>query len=260
MALRLGCFIPFLLAVALASSLRASPSSLSLHTWHYDPQTHVVTVVLENTSQKDITAYQFTARIDYTDGTSSLTNNFRQFFVEKKYHDLMLLPGASKNEVLVLLPGATKDELLPVAKDVTNVSISVDLVAFSDLSADVQNEAAFSHLIAVRKAEAMATRRVDEVIRQSLTTSSPSQIALTELERLSKVYNAKIEGRSEVESAENLYMRLQLSEAIAALRGAPQAASEQNVTESVYLENFVKPREDRAAATELHAGLTRVPR
>ena len=106
----------------------------------------------------------------------------------------------------------------------------------------------------------MAIRRVDEVITQSLTTDAPSQTALTELERLSKVYNAKIEARSEKENAESLCMRFQLAEVIAVLKGAPHAASEQNVTESAYLEDYVKPREDRAAAIELHAGLTRAPR
>jgi hypothetical protein len=232
---------------------------IAMQTWHYDQQTHVVTVALTNTSQKDITAYQFTARIDYADGTSSLANKFRQFSVEKKDHDLMLLPDAPKNQVLVLLPGATKDELLPVTKNVTNVSILVDLVAFSDLTAEVHNEAAFNSLIAMRKAEAMAVRLVNEIIRQSLTTSAPSQNALTELERLRKVYNAKIEARSEKENAENLCMRFQLSGTIETLKGAANAAREQNITESAYLENFMKQREDGAAASELHAGLTRVP-
>jgi hypothetical protein len=259
-AIMLACIL-FQCVLAVAWG-QGPPSNfgIAMQTWHYDPQTHVVTVALTNTSQKDITAYQFTARMDYADGTSSLTNSFRQFSVEKKDHDLMLLPEAPKNQVLVLLPGATKDELLPVAKDVTNVSILVGLVAFSDLSANVQDERAFNRLIAMRKAEAMAIRRVNEIIRQSLTTSAPSQNALTELERLSKVYNAKIEARSEEENAENLCMRFQLSGTIATLKGAANAVREQNMTESVYLENFVKQREERAAASELHAGLTRVPR
>src|SRR5277367_1889041 len=88
------------LAVARAQGPPARIGAIDAQTWHYDPQTHFVTVALTNTSQKDITAYQFTARIDYIDGTSSLTNKFRQFWLEKKYHDLMLLPDTSKNQVL----------------------------------------------------------------------------------------------------------------------------------------------------------------
>jgi hypothetical protein len=250
----------FLRCVLAAAWAQGPPSSfgIAMQAWHYDPETHVVTVALTNRSQKDITAYQFTARIDYADGTSSLTNEFRHFSLEKKDHDLMLLPGAPRDQVLVLLPGATKDELLPVTKDVTNVSISVGLVAFSDLSAEVHDEAAFRQVIAIRKGRAAAIRNINEVIKRALASDAPSQAAVTELEELSKDYKDKINAQTEEEGAVNVSMRLLLQEVIPQIKRAPQSAQEESLTESAYLENYVKAREERAAALDAHAQLTRV--
>jgi len=240
---RRGYFLLLLLFV-LPAALRAAPPQVKgavVQTWHYDPQSHVVTVRILNASGKGITAYHFTILMNHPDGTNSNSNKLGSFPFE-----------------YALLPGATKDELFPVGKEVTNVSVSVDLVCYADQTVEGSDEATLRKLIAMRKEGAAAIRRVNEVIKQALTDSNPSQAALAELERLSKVYHAKMEARGEEEAAMNTAMYFQLAEVIGTLKRVPELAAEGHLSESAYLENYAKEREDLAVASELHSHLTRV--
>src|SRR5258707_11831385 len=151
---------PYLLLflAVLAVPLRASPPiGAPVHTWHYDPQTNLVTATVVNLSRTDITAYNSSIKETYADGhvnSHELLSEFAGMMgfvqefngtrdeadIRKRFGDGLFHPGGSRNEIVGVQPGLQNFEAL------------IDVASYTDQTAEATNDAALQRLLEGRKA------------------------------------------------------------------------------------------------------------
>jgi hypothetical protein len=244
-------------AFAPAQSLRASPPiGVVVQTWHYDPTTKVVTIRLVNTTQKDILAWNLSITETFADGSTS------NHEVMTDLLDRMLTAQQAKGTVEearitqrfgngTFAAGAGFDQNIPEPKAVTNMQIVVDMVAYADRTADVQNEKAFAQVIAYRQGELLALQQANEVIQQALSGPNASEAAATELKRRFNVVRAQNFADGDPQSYEASHFQA----AISSLQNAGRLSSTQ---QTEYLKKDVVMRQQRIALAEPHAQLTKM--
>jgi hypothetical protein len=141
-----------------------------------------LTIHVANTSGKDITAYNLSVTEKYTDGTSNFSERSQDFM------------GALVAGLPVFTSGSTRQDVIHETKDVLDVTATVDVVAYSDLTADVSNNRAFARLMTSRKGNVLALQKSNEVIERMLAdpnVSDPGKSSADEIERLVTVLSAK---------------------------------------------------------------------
>src|SRR5258707_7508134 len=141
------CVSPFI------PSVRASPPiGAVVQSWHYDPLKTVLILRVLNISHKDITAYDISMTVKYADGTT----NFSE--VRTDFLPLMatMQGGADDNMRRqfgngTFEAGTSRDDTLgDQPKQVVDVTATLDVVAYADRTADMQNEPALDHLVGFR--------------------------------------------------------------------------------------------------------------
>jgi hypothetical protein len=228
-------FFALAVLILLAQSLRASPPiGAEVQNWHYDPLAKALTVRVENTSQKDITAFNLSVTEKYADGTSN--------FSERTTDYLPLMASVSQFEELrqqhgngTFAAGTSRDVTIPEPKDVADVSIIPDVVVYADLTADVTNERAFNHIVDGRKEVALATQQANQALKDALAAPDPKGAAVKELTRLADVAKGSGNGLAEI-----------------TLRGVAQ-----NVKRADDLAPLIKDGEARTALYASHSQLVR---
>ena len=164
--------------------LRASPGAVTL-SWDYDATAKVVTIHLLNATNKDITAYAINVTIMHPDGNADTTERIADFL------PLMAsnadVPGNDKG---TFAAGTSFDTPVPQTKEVTNVIIVLDVVAYLDGTAEVHNKEVFDHILAMRKALLLATQQASQAITKALTSPDPKTAAVEEIKRLADVAKA----------------------------------------------------------------------
>jgi hypothetical protein len=179
--------------------LRASPLiGAVVQTWHYDSQTHVVTVRILNTSQKDITAFNLSLKITGQNGVSQyqwsrdLINTavvLERFKGTASEQALRQERGDGKIPI-----GGSYDEKIPVQPGLTDFEAVLDVVAFSDKTAEATNTAALQRLIDQRKAIALSIQKADEIVRSVIsdsTVTTPHVAATVQVQKLLDAWKAK---------------------------------------------------------------------
>jgi len=207
----------------------------------YDPVKHEVDVRFYNSSKHDVTAYNYSLRMDYADGTSRVEDRGTEFQVSQEFGNYLFLAGATKDQTI---PEP------PQSKTVTRVVGTVDVVVYDDRTAEVVNEAAFNRLIARRSATARAVQKIEDILEQALSATDPPAAALTELDNLRKTYAAK-EG---LKNTEDGAMEHQLRSTIAnlnRLRGGKSLTLEQ-------LKAYIAHLERESNAVNLHSQVRRL--
>jgi len=116
--------------------------------------------LLHNTSHKDITAYSITLTEKFADGTTHTS--------ERSTDLLELALGGGGG----FPAGTSRDEILPETNPVTDVVATLDVVAYSDGTADVLNQRAFKNLVGMRKANAAAAQKISDVATQAPTVEA----------------------------------------------------------------------------------------
>ena len=190
-----------LLAFAFASSLRASPPiGAVVQTWHYDPLSNIVTLKIVNTSHKDVTAYNISIKETYADGHVNthellceyagkmvLVQEFKgtpdEAEIRKQLGDGVSHPGESQNEIIGVQPG------------LQNFEAVVDVVAYTDQTAEATNNAALQRLLEGRKASVASTQMANEIIKAALADpndANPAATAAKEIEDRIAVWNTQI--------------------------------------------------------------------
>jgi hypothetical protein len=183
--------IGFVLLVTLAAwafasqSLRASPPiGAVVQTWHYDAQTNLVTATVVNVSHKDITAFNIAIKETYADGHVNSHELLEEYaglvgFVEeakgtadeadirKQFGDGLFHPGESRNEIIGVQPGL---------KDFAAV---VDVVAYTDQTAEATNNDGLQRLLEERKASIASTQMANEIIQAALADPNDADPAAT---------------------------------------------------------------------------------
>lgn len=172
------------LSLAFAWSLRASPPGL-IHSWTYNSTTKTVTIHLHNSSGKDITGYAMSVTIVHPDASTETSERIEDSL------PLMAskadLPG---NDNGTFAAGTSLDQPIPQTKDVTNVIIVLDVVAYLDGTAEVHNKEVFNHILAMRKALLLATQQANQAISKALTSPDPKTAVVEEIKRLADVAKA----------------------------------------------------------------------
>lgn len=245
MTKRLPYFMFALLFLTLAVPLRASPPGLGVvvQSAEYDPAKDEITVRFYNSTKQDVTAYNFSVRIDYADGTTRLDDLLRE------------LPPGETDPRLTFVAGTTREEKLPQFgqfgvqhPQITRVVSVVDMVAYADLTAEATNEAAFNRLLEHRKADSAALQEINDALKRSLSAENPPKAALAELEKLAKKCTPKGNTGNALEAA----MGLELGGTIQNIRRASGTVSIAQFTE------YVKDHDSRLAAMKTNSELRRI--
>lgn len=175
------------LSLACTFTLRAGPPGAVVQGWHYDPAKNALTVHVVNTSDKDITVYNLSVTVKFTDGTQSSSELYNDYL--PLMASIKVSPGlAAKYGNGTFTPGSSKDEIIlnPVPKPISNVIAEVDVAAYSDGLVDSFNKQALAHVLARRKGELLALQKANQIIKQS----ADQKTAAADLKRLADVAHA----------------------------------------------------------------------
>jgi hypothetical protein len=194
-----------------------------IESWHYDAGQKTLTLHLVNHSHKVVTAFNISFAEKYADGTTNpwhaegIPHNLRDsqrmedelnLFIQsqderRRGHGIAVsgpvvngqirMPGPPTS---VFAAGTTRDYVLMRGeeKDVADIEAVVDVVAYADGTADVQNDRAFRNLMAERKGPLLAMQKVVEVIKGVLAdpmVSSPIAEVLRALKPLADAGQTK---------------------------------------------------------------------
>ncbi len=236
-----------------ASSLRASPPiGAVVQTWHYDPQSNAVTATIVNTSQKDITGYNITLKETYANGgvrnhemlfdyvgrivlVQEAKGTVDEALFRQQFGDGLFHPGESKNEIFGVQPGL---------KDFVAV---VDVVAYTDQTAETTNSDGLQRLLAHRKAVVASTRAANEIIKAALADpndADPIATAATKLQQRITVWNSQQHTTLDLEAGE---MRGVVAEL--------KAISARSTNKRDALQQYVARENARVATLSPHAEL-----
>jgi hypothetical protein len=127
----------FVLVVLLFSAhmARSAPvTGAAVQTWHYDPQTNMVTLQIVNTSHKDITGYNIALKETYADGHVRNHEFMSDFVGTIKF--LEDVKGTADEARIrkemgdgLFHPGEVREELIGVEPGLKDLQAVVDVVA-----------------------------------------------------------------------------------------------------------------------------------
>ena len=157
-------------AVVQTSHFAQKPMGMVVVTTDYNSATKVTTLHFVNTSQKEVTAINFTLEIPMADGTISTANEMGTDWLRS---------GAGTG----ILPGGHYDFDLP-PRDEGRIDATVDVVIYSDNTAEVRNQRAFQAIVAARKAEVVAKQKINEFINDALANVPRGQRGAIVLDKL----------------------------------------------------------------------------
>jgi hypothetical protein len=140
---------------------RSAPiTDVSLGRWQYDAGGQQVSVPITNNSQKTITAFNLSLKVtaggqvsEYQTGHDFLGNRLLQ----EHYQDTPKEAFGTAS----IPPGKTYMERIAVPMDFESISVALDMVAFSDRTAEADNVGALDRLIEQRKAIAASIEKVN---------------------------------------------------------------------------------------------------
>ena len=167
--MRIAAFLVFTIGAYGQSSAAIKGLKVLLST--FDPQTRIVKVIFINDSHADITAYGVFIQKSYHNSqgaswTSSATWG-RDFARPGAYHQMktrerLALPVLSNQPIH---PGQTIEESSDLSgeQDLVSATIQIDMVAYSNGTAEVENEVTFQRLLISRQADLLAAQKAAEI-------------------------------------------------------------------------------------------------
>lgn len=247
---------PAVFCIVFAPSLTAAPIGAAIQTWHYDPQTKVVTATVVNLSHKDITAYNISIKETYTDGHVNthellceyagkmvLVEEFKgtpdEAEIRKQLGDGLLHPGESRDEIIGVQPG------------LQNFEAVIDVVAYTDQTAETTNNAALQRLVEGRKASVASTQMANEIIKAALadpTDTDPAATAAKNIRGRIAAWNAQKHTTVDFEPG----VAMSVVDELRAMSSRPLTDKRNALTQ------YLTKSEKRLAALSPHADLTKI--
>lgn len=181
------CFVLALLVALATVSWAQSPIGAAVQTWHLDPATNTVTLKIVNRSHKDITAFNIAIKETYTDG------HVNEHELLEELAGKMVAENNLYNES-GFHPGELRDELLPVAPGLTNVEAVIDVVTYTDGTADSANKDGLQRIVDERKAMVATKVMARDIIRAALADPNdgdPSTTASQKMRDHAKAWKAR---------------------------------------------------------------------
>src|SRR6266853_2984855 len=182
--MRLRSVIPLLMLFFVASISQAATSGAYVENIRFEKQSRIAYLRIVNTSTKDISGLNLSIDVTYESGPYHYE---RILDLAAKMVDSQKV-GAADNGALH--PGATMEERLdlPARGGPNNhalaVTAKIDLVAYADSTVEVNNEAALSRLVSLRKNRMLADQKAAEIINEAAAdsvTPDPRGVALARL-------------------------------------------------------------------------------
>jgi len=227
----------------IAIPLRGSPIGAVVQGTRYDAARQVVTLDLLNTSHKEISAYSLLVRIIRPDGTASAWEyggDFLPFMSENSGN------GAFK-------PGALITVDVPLdQQQIQSASASVDVVVYSDGTADVLDQEMFATIIAKRKGAMLGLQKANELLTTALADPNdphPSLTAAEKIKALAKQYQIHPPTGAEFEV-------VGLLDAATNISNAPKLPTGRSEKEDAYLKTLIRRHQDRISVMLPHTQLT----
>lgn len=149
-------------AAALAPNPASIPSPIigaKVESVKLDPSGQTSTVRIRNLSDKTITAFDFVIQ-STPSGRPPQISDF-------SYSLRDLLPGTHVTPIEGIAPGKSHDEVLHISS--AGVAVDLDVVVYSDATAEFSNREMFIQIMAGRKALADAAGETADIIRGSLS-------------------------------------------------------------------------------------------
>jgi hypothetical protein len=149
----------------------------------FDPQTRTVKVIFINDSPADITAYGVFLEKSYQNNQRAAWTGGaawgRDFVRPAAHQPIDTKQGARPRSNQPIHPGQTAEESSDLSgeKDLVDASMRIDMVAYSDGTAEVENEVTFRRLLISRQADLLAARKAAEIGTSVLSNKGNSPLA-----------------------------------------------------------------------------------
>ena len=177
-------------------------TGVSVENIRFEKQSRIAFLRIVNTSTKDVTGLNLSIEVTYQNG---------QYHYERVLDFAAKMVSAQKaglGDNGALHPGTTLEERLdlPIRGGLDNrplaVTAQVDLVAYTDLLVEGNNEPALSRLVSLRKNRILADQKAAELINEAAANSvtpNPGGVAVSQLRALLEQAKRK-EGEHELET------------------------------------------------------------
>lgn len=194
--LRMTCFLrtAAFLAITIGASGQSSTAikGVKILSSNFDPQTHIAKLIFKNDSHTDITAYGVFIQKHYQNSqgakwTSSAAWG-RDFVRPAAYNQIetrkrFTLPALPNQPIH---PGLTAEESSDLSgeQNLVSASIQIDMVAYSNGTAEVENEVTFQRLLISRRADLLAAKKAAEIGTSVLSNKGDPHPCATLIARL----------------------------------------------------------------------------
>lgn len=248
----------FLLCIAFAVPLRASPPlGAVVDSWHFDPQTRMLTIRIANISEKDITAYNMSITETFADLSVSSTDQLTDMLsAVVAVQQAKGTPDEDRirNELGngTLQAHQTRERLFgPYSKVVTNFQATIDVVAYADGSAETTNVPALARLREHRNGELRSYQKANQILKEVLadsTIQTGGEVA-RRLEKFLADWEAQRPNSIDMETAP-------IEAMVGDLKRAPMAAKGEHLSETEYLHQYAAHTDEHVSFLSLHSQLT----
>jgi hypothetical protein len=237
------CSFQVALLILLAQSLRASPIGAVIQGFRYDAARQIVTFDLLNASHKEISAYSLSVRVTHPDGSVGTWEYGGDF-----------LPFMSTNGGAgALAPGAIVQVAVPVGNEVQAASATVNVVVYTDGTADGFDPKVLGIIAAKRKGAIRGLEKANELLQEALANPNdahPSLTVVSKLKALAKQYEVHAPTGAEFDAAGLLGAATNIS-------NAPRSPAGRSENEDEYLRSLIKRHQDRISLMQPHTQLTK---
>ncbi len=257
-----------------------------IESWRYDPAQKAVILHLVNRSNKDVTAFNISIAEKYADGSTDHTDgtpsdihdhqmmedmlgrmiNIQMGVVSHGGGTLVMGPARDVGAMLrqgvsangTFAAGTSRDYPDLVSKDVSDIDAVVDVVAYADGTAQVQNnDRAFRNLLAERKGPLLAMEKVVEVIKQVLADPMVTNPLDSVIQQLTPLVDSadKMKNLPPEDAERNVAMYLRSDLQNFEMVQRSQIWLRMNITERGWLTHYVEHQEKQIALMAPHANL-----
>jgi len=244
--------------VVLAPAALAQVKGAVVQEWNYDA-THnppLVTVKIVNNSHQDISAFNIAIKETYADGRveeHEMMHEFLGKIIAAKEHQGDTSPEAEYFRKLygegTLHPGAVWHWILPVQPGLTNYQAVIDVVAYTDGTAESTNDDALGRIVEERQATLASKKIATEIIKTALADANDTTPAMTAAR--------KIQDRATVWKAQQ-HTKLDLDGGLLeSVANEIKIVSSRSVNKRDTLKQILDREETRISVLSVHAALVK---
>jgi hypothetical protein len=246
-------FLAFALLLS-ANFARSAPIGAEVQSSNYDAVKGIVTFNVLNTSRKDISAFSLLVRVTHPDGTVGTWEyggDFLPFMLDviEEGHPIPPYPGNG-----ALAPGAISSIAVSLGQQqVQAASATVDVVVYTDDTADVRNEQVFQSIISARKGRMLGLQKANELLQNALADPNDAHPSITVAAKL-KVLAKQYETNPPAEAKEE---GLGLLDAATNISNAPKSPTGRSEKEDSYLRALLVRQQNRIPLILPHTQLAK---